>query len=181
MKNLRRQSWLVTLSLVLLAAGYVWFVFLPGKAAIGLLEAELNDRRAFVAGGNALVLSIGRVERDLESARGYSRKWRPEPSGSAAAAARFGRIAQVLQQAGVSTTRFAPEAAVKLESLEKLPLRICCTGSFDAVCGMLGELEKLDDRCWIEELSLEQATEDGQNIKCDLGLAIFADNSKKSD
>jgi len=180
-KNLRRQSWLVTLSLVLLAAGYVWFVFLPGKAAIVRLEAELNERRAFVASGHALVLSIGRVEQELERVRAYSRRWRPEPSGSAAAAARFGRIAQAIQQAGVSTTRFAPEAAIRLESLEKLPLRISCMGSFGNICGMLDELEKLDERCWVEELSLEQATEDGQNIKCDLGLAIFADNSKKSD
>ena len=45
---------------------------------------------------------------------------------------------------------------------------------------MLAQLEKLDERCWIEELALEQATEDGQNIKCDMGLEIFADNSKKS-
>ena len=121
MKYLRRQSWLVTLSLVLLAAGYVWFVFLPGKAAIGRLEAELNDRRAFVAGGHELVLKIERVQQELALARDYSRKWRPEPSGSAAAAARFGRIAQVLQQAGVSTTRFAPQATVKLRVAGKAP------------------------------------------------------------
>jgi Tfp pilus assembly protein PilO len=170
----------VTLPVVLIAGAYVWFVFLPGKARHRQLKQELEDKRAFILSGSNVLLTINGVEKKVAAAQEYVDHWRPESADSAAIAARFGRIAQTLQQAGVVTTRFAPEPPVRLERLQKLPLRLSCEGSFPQVCGMLDALERSGERLWIERLALEPLAEDGQIIKCDLCLAIFADNLKKT-
>lgn len=180
MKLSRRQSWLVTLPVVLVAGAYVWFVFLPGKSALGQLASELESKRAFIVSSGKVVLDIHRVEKDIDEAQGYVDHWRPESADAAAIVARFGGVAQTLQKAGVVTTRFAPEPAVKFERLQKLPLRLTCEGSFAQICEMLDALDRSGGGLWIEHLALEPAAEDGQKIKCDLCLAIFADNSKKT-
>jgi Tfp pilus assembly protein PilO len=176
-----RHSWLITLPIASVAGAYLYFFFFPGQLAIAELRHELQNKQAYAANRITVLTQIAKLEQEIKDTQAYNEDFAPRPCRSAELAKLFGQIAERTQQAGVVTTRFAPESPVKYDALRRIPLRLGCEGSFGAVCKLLESLESLDERLWIDDLNLSSAGKDGKNVSCEISLVVFADNSENSD
>jgi hypothetical protein len=86
-----------------------------------------------------------------------------------------------LKDAGVTTTIFRPESKQSFVAVERIPLSIGCTGEHDRLQSLPAQLESMNRRVWIDELVLERAKENEQDMTCELKLAIFVNNFDISD
>lgn len=179
--TLKSKSWFVTVPVAAMAAAYVWFVFLPGGRAVAELRQEIHNKQLTITGMTRTIAARDALEKERKDLETYVRTWQGCSSNSADVANLFGQIAERMKTAGVVTTRFAPEPATNLERLQKIPLRIGFSGSFSQICTVLAGIEKLDQRIWVEDFNVEKAGDLGDSLKCELNLAIFANNSEKSD
>ncbi len=191
MKSARRHSWLVTLPLAGIAAAYLWLVFLPGQRVISALEIELADKRAFIASGSHVSQCRVQFEAKLAELQTYCDRWQAKKCDSARLAALYGEIAELLKASGVATTHFSPGPTTRLDVLQKTSLRMTCEGTFEQVASVLTKLERMPERLWVEDVSLEALANEapsspekeaqiGQIMRCQVTLVIFAGNSKNS-
>jgi Tfp pilus assembly protein PilO len=175
-----RQTWLVTVPIALGASAYVWFVFLPGKRAIAELNGELETKQMFAASAGRTAAAIRQLETLSQDTQAYATEHRLPSASSADMARLYGAIAEAMREAGVRTTRFAPEPAVKYDQMQRTPVRVGCVGSFDEVSALLSQLEQLPYRVWIESVTMQPEREDGKAVRCEATLGIFVDNSVSS-
>lgn len=179
-QGLSSQSHWVTVPIAVVSATYVWFVFLPGKSAIDALKTERGVKQQAVLSAGETQARIRQVEQESLATSEYCQAWSGGGGGSAEVARLYGAIAEATRQAGVSTTRFAPEAPTKFEQMQRLSLRLGCQGSFAEIGAFVESIEGLPYRIWIEDLTMERSTEDGKDMSCEMVLAIFAGCSEKS-
>ena len=103
-----RGSWLVTVPLAAITVAFLMLLFLPGQRRIEALHADLRVKQDFVFGAGQMAVRIHTLDAELAETRKYNETWRLRSSDSAAVTALCGRIAQLAQDSGVSTSRFAP-------------------------------------------------------------------------
>lgn len=179
----RHHSWLVTLPLVAIVIVYIVVVVVPGRRALAVLNNELADKQAAIAGSGHTAVAIAQTQRDLARVDAYCQRWQPSACDSSHVAAIYGRLAELLKESGVSTTRFAPAATEKHDLIEKILVKVAFTGKPNDVARLLESVEKLPERVWIE--SCEIAPRDGdkneQIMQGEFVLAIFTGNSGKTD
>ncbi|MHB1036964.1 MAG: type IV pilus inner membrane component PilO [Pirellulales bacterium] len=179
--KIERGSWVVTLLIAASATAYYFFCFLPSRQALGAMEGELRTKRDFVAQSQTLPATLRFVEGELEATRQYNKKWLERAGVEAQLAALFGQINQSAKLAGVKTTRFDPDPPIRFEQFSQVSLVLACTGTFPQTFELLRRLESLPNLVWIENLQLKRVSETGQDVQCEIKLAIFASNSENSD
>jgi len=175
------STWLVIVPVLAVAVAYVFLVFLPGQEAIGKLREELAGREAFIQQVEAFGATIEATQQELDKTEEYVGRWEAATPSEDELSVVFGRISQLAKDSGTTTTRFEPQPATHYDEIRRIPLAVECHGSFASVCEFLCSLEGLEETVWIESLQMEQAGEDGGNVKCEVSMAIFADNPDDSD
>lgn len=180
-KPKQRNSWLVTMPIAMIAAAYLWFVFLPGRRAIETVRAELLDKQAFIGGADRVMAGIGNVEAELRQCKAYCQSWHGGSMDSTEMTKLFRTIAEVLESSGVVTTKFTPESGTSLDMLQKIPVHLGFEGSFQQISEVLTKLESLSQRIWVEQISMQVNEEHRETVTCELSLAIFAGKLKKND
>lgn len=180
---LKRGSWLVTIPLVAVVLGYMIWVFMPTKRAIADLHQELQSKQNYVAEAGRMAARIRQVAEEKQSTRDYNAKWssRSASSTSASISAKFGEIAQIMTESGVVTTRFDPQPVVDHARLQEIPLQLGCRGTLSQIMSLVQGIEGLPFRIWLSDVKLEQIGESGENMRCEITLAIFSDNPEISD
>ena len=176
-----RGSWLVTLPMAAIAIGFVTLVFLPGQRRTQALRDELHLKQEFILAAGKLGAQLHELNGELAETRKYNSRWRGRATSSARITALYGQIAQLAQDAGVTTTRFAPGAPTEVERLRRIPLDVVCHGSFAQIQAFLAALEACPQPVWLNDLKLEANSEYGGSARCELALATFVDDSEKSD
>lgn len=175
-----RGSWLVTLPVAAAAVGFVALVFVPGQRRTQALRDELHLKQDFILAAGKMGAQLHSLHDELAETRRYNAR-RGGAKGSAGVTALYGQIAQLAQDAGVTTTRFAPGAPIEFEQLRRIPLDLVCHGSFAQIQAFLTSLEGCGQPVWLNDLKLEANSEYGGSVRCELALATFVDNSEKSD
>ncbi len=176
-----RGSWLVTLPLAAIAVAFLALIFLPGKRRIEALRGDLHTKQDFVLGAGQMALRLHALNAELAQTREYNAAWRGRAADSAGVTALCGQIAQLAQDSGVSTSRFAPGTPSDIERLRRVPLNMVCYGSFARIQAFLAELEALPQRVWLDDLKLEAMGEAGEDVRCELAMAVFIDDFEISD
>lgn len=176
----RRGSWIVTLPMAAIAAGYVWLAFLPGERKIKELRNELRGKQEFIMGAGQMHMQLQEATAELDETRRYNATRRPPSSASAGVSALFGEIAQLAKESGVTTTHFAPGGDTAFERVHRVPLTLACDGTYNQVQSLLAGLESTGNHIWITELKLQSIGQDGQTVHCELTLALFVEESEKS-
>ena len=176
-----RGSWLVTLPMAAIAIGFVTLVFLPGQRRTQALRDELRLKQDFILAAGKMGAELHKLRDELAETRAYSAHWRGAATSSTQITALYGKIAQLAQDSGVSTTRFAPGAPTQIERLQRIPLDVVCHGTFAQIQAFLAALEGCQQPVWLNDLKLEANSEYGGSVRCELALATFVDNSEKSD
>lgn len=174
--NLLRGSWIVTLPLVALAAAYFYFLFLPGQREIARLADELALQRQFVQGSVSGVAAIRATAGDLERCREYTAEWAKNAPVEGDLADLLARITSAAKHAGTTITRLEPDRPVRYEHVSRVPVVVGLAGSFSQVGRLICDLERLPQTLWIQEVRIEIAGKDGENVQCEMVVEIFADN-----
>lgn len=176
-----RGGWLMILPMGAIAAGFVMLVFLPGQRRTQALRDELHLKQDFILAAGKTGARLHELRHELEETRRYNAHWRSRATSSAQITALYGQIAQLAQDAGVTTTRFAPGAPSEIDRMQRIPLDVVCHGTFAQMQTFLSGLEGCPQSVWLNELKLETNSEYGGSVRCELGLGTFVDNSEKSD
>jgi len=154
---------------------YLFFVFVPGMREIRELRADMDMKQAVIATANTFPQRLNAVEAEMRAARDYVEQWRGPAAKPQEYAKTFAGLSQLLKQSGATPTMFRPEAKQTWTELERVPLTIGCRGRYDEVYALINSIERVPQRIWIEEATIEKSRQDAELVECELKLAIFAD------
>ncbi len=174
-------TWLITLPLLALTLGYIYFVFIPINAAIARARKELSDKEFALAESNLMPSKIHATATQVEAAQKYVEAQEARKTPRAELSSLFGKISHLAQQAGVETIRFEPDSAKKFETFQQVPLRLGCRGTFAEIYSLVHSLEELPELIWVNDLKIEQMGESGGDIACEIELVVFSNKLDSSD
>jgi hypothetical protein len=180
MTRLRSKSWTLTIPVAVIAAAYVWLFFLPDKRAIARLHAEISEKMGFNALAGKLSADARRAQHESEAIEKYVAEWQNISGDPGEIAGVFKSIAEATKLAGVQTTRFVPDSPIKLASIERIPLRLGCRGTLAGTLDLLSRLERLHNRIWIDELTLEPSSQNSELVQCEMVVVVFAGIPEKT-
>jgi len=179
--KVRRGSWLVTLPLVLVAAGYLTLFYLPGRQAISQATGQIGQCRQVLDQSTGVLAALHAAQQEAEKAGRFVTGWEANCPPTGELSQLYGEIYALAEEAGAGVTRFDPEAIDRGERILKIPLKMGCQGRFEQIFAFLSALEGARYEVWITELAMERLSEDGEDISCKISLVVFADNSSNSD
>jgi len=190
----KRGSWIVTIPVILVSVAYLYFFFLPSKRKIAAVRAEIAAKQAYLSEAVTRAAEIHEVETELAAAQAYRRQCRADCPHSGDVGRLFGEINRRARQSGVDLTRFEPNPAEELASLDRIALRLGSQGSFAQVFELLRGLEELPATLWIDSFRLTArrgpagmigsaaaTAMPSARVESELSLAIFATKDGDSD
>ena len=180
-KMSRYETWMILAPLLGIGAAFVGLFYLPIQGKIRALESQARDKEEFVHQAESMVAVVDATSQALRETRGYVKPWKAESPKRNDLYRLFSKVSELAKDSGAVTTRFEPQPVTEYETLRRIPLELGCTGSFEQIYRFLSELEKLPQEIWIERANVRKEGEDGGYVECDIRLAIFADNPRKSD
>jgi Tfp pilus assembly protein PilO len=175
------DRWGATAGLVIAAVAYCVFVDIPYGQATAQLRKETSERRQSISDSQRLVAETAALETKRRAADEYVEAWRNATPKSAAVSNYYGEIHNVVRQAGVEVTRFEPQAAVALATLEQRPIALTMEGTHAQIATALLNLERLPSTIWVRDVVVTPAREAAGHVQFESKLVVFADNATKSD
>ena len=179
--KIRRGNWVVTVPMAAVAVAYVTLFFLPGRKAVDELRSQIKLKRDCVAQASGLAAMLQFQQQQLDQAKAYGAAWRERAPLVEERSALEGKIHALAEAAGVTTTRFNPEAIIPHETIKEVPVAIECNGTFAQVCTFLGSLESLPLPIWINSTAMEKIDATTEYVKCEITVVVFTDNPNNSD
>ncbi len=179
-KPAKTNSWLITVPLVAVAGGYLYFFFMPTSNAIAELRDELKTKRTFIETSSNLRVATELADNELSKTRRYNEAWKAAAPTQATLARLLGDINQLAKNAGVEISAFTPQTPVLSETFRRVPVNVEVLGTSKALLSFLGDVETLPPVIWIDTFEVEATGEHRQTIKAQLKLVIFASNPEKS-
>jgi len=176
-----RGGWLVTLSLVAGSIAYLVFVFLPGQKLTAELNAQIEEKQAYLARVETITAALIEGEKELQRTNEYREQWRTNAPNATHISEFFAKIHDVERTSGVEVLRFEPRRVLARECVAEVPLSLGCAGTFAQVFTLLRGLEQLPADVWVKKMRLEKEASDRNYVQCEMDLVIFADNCEKSD
>lgn len=176
-----RSSWLITLGLAAVSAGYLYFVFMPARRGIEKLREELSQKQAYLAQQPGLIVSLESAESDLSHTQEYVDQWRRKAPVAGELSGTYGAIHRLVTSAGVDVEKFDPQNVTNLETVRKIPVRLTAEGGFAQMHALLRGLEEMPASPWVESLRIERGKDAEAPLKGEITLVIFAANPEISD
>jgi len=177
----QQSSWLFTVPLAGLAVAYLAFVWLPGHRAIRAFWDQADARRRFVAQAALWPEELKNCRQELDRTMAAVACWEKASPHKKDLSLFYGKIYASAKDAGLTITRFDPQTAIVYEKFHEIPIAIHCTGLFAQVFDFLRSLEGLPGATWVENMRIEKMSGSEKDVRCELSLAVFSDNSYGSD
>jgi len=180
-KSLRSGGWAVIVPFTGAIVVYLWFVFFPQMREIRSMRAEIAEKQTFIAGDAQRTARGKQIDAEHAATRDYVERFRGATGKPSDVAGLFATLSGLLQQSGVKTTMFRPEPKQSFASVERIPVTIGCTGDHEHLQSLLASIERMNQRIWVEEVTIERGKEIGEGMRCELRPAIFVNNFEISD
>ena len=182
MKSLApRSSWVITIGLVAVSIGYLYFVFIPARRNIEKLREEVTQKQAYLTQLPGLKSSLASAELELSHTQQYVDQWRSKAPVAGELSSTYGAIHRLVTAAGVEVGKFDPQNVTNLETVRKIPIRLTAGGSFVQLHALLRGLEQMPASPWVENLRIERGKDAEAPLKGERTLAIFAADPEISD
>ena len=179
-KTGKPNSWVITVPLIAVAGGYLYFFFLPNSSAIAELRDDWKTKRTFVEKNGNVLAAAELADAELAETRKYNDAWKSATPTQATLSRLLGDINKVAKKAGVELSAFSPQPPMLSETFRRVPVDVETLGTSTALLEFLREVESLPPVIWVDTLELEATGENGQTVKAQLKLVIFASNPEKS-
>ncbi len=174
---LPRGSWYVTVPLLVLGTCYYFWMFAPRARDIARLRTELRAVGRSIDDACHLAAEVPAAEKQRHTTQQYVEQWRARMNRHDQVAKAFAQISQMADRAGVTTTRLTPQAELAQQTLVRVPVDLQFSGPWANCLSFLQQLEGANQVIWVEDLSLSEAGQAGQDLLGELKLVIFADQS----
>jgi Tfp pilus assembly protein PilO len=175
---MKKGNWLLTVPLVIVGIAYLYFLFLPGKAEINRLRAEVAAKQRQVSEARFMKLQIHKTEQEIAQTQQHIKKWRGrqahEPSHVLA------RIGDEVQRSGARASTFDPQPTIQHEAIRQTDLALGVDGRFAQIFDMLQRFEALDSNIRIQRVSIEAGEKMQDLLSSKVTLAIFSVNRDNS-
>lgn len=175
------DRWAATAALVAAAVAYCVLVDLPYSRTTAQLRSETSARRRFIAETEKLIPQIERLEIEADEAVKFVTTWREHTPNADAVSGFYGEIHHAVRRSGVEVTRFEPQPAVSLETIEQRPISVTVEGHHADVAAALVNLEKLPATIWVKDVTVSPARERAGFVQFESKIVVFADKAAKSD
>jgi Tfp pilus assembly protein PilO len=174
-------SWLVTGVVASLAVVYALFVFLPTQRKASALKLKKYELMQYVANRLKTSEKIEQARQRQTQIEQVSVAWRQHAPRNGELGRMLSGITQQARQAGVTLQRFDPQPQVALQYISQQPIVVALEGDFAQVFDFLQRVETMPHRVWISNFTLSSAAEDGQTLRAEMTLTIFADLAENSE
>lgn len=175
------RSLIVTVVLAGIVLCYVTFIFLPGQKSIAEARESLSQQRQFVMNAELLRPMLEQTRQQLQESRQFRRDWQEQTVDSSRQAELLGDVSECFRNANVDLLRLAPEPPFAGATLSEFAFRIECTGNYQQIHQLLYQLESLPSAPRLEFLLLRASPTQPGQLRCEMNVVVFADNSDKSD
>lgn len=174
-------SWLVTGVVASLAVVYALFVFLPAQRKAATLKLKKYELMQYVANRLKTSEKIEQARQRQLQVEQVTLAWRQHAPQVGDLGRMLSGITQQARQAGVTLQRFDPQPQVPLQFVSQQPIQVALEGDFAQVFDFLQRIETMPHRVWISNLTLSAAGEDGETLRAEMTLTIFADLAENSE
>jgi Tfp pilus assembly protein PilO len=183
MKNLlsAKGGWVAIVPCTVGLAAYLFLVFLPGMREIHELRADMVVKERYLSESATRAAREKSVEAEEAETREYLTARHGGSKAAKDGAALFGELSERFKAVGVTMTMFRPEAKTSFAAVDRLPVTVQCKGTYGQMQALLASMEQVKQRVWVDDLVLERGTNAGEDMRCELRLAIFVDNFEISD
>jgi Tfp pilus assembly protein PilO len=171
---------LITISLLLLAAGYYLFSFRPNQRELAALADDLDIRREALAELETLPAQLQRARSELREIGTFVGPFEEQASPRPSAAV-FERVSQAIVGNGCRTTRFDPQPAEDYATLHRLRLNVEFEGDCSQVFAALAALEAGGQPTWLDTLRLTPGQTPQSDVHCQAALSIFSAKPSQPD
>lgn len=175
------NSWTLPLVAAGMAVAYAFGFFLPQQRSLAELSRQVTSQQELIDQATALAPALAATEQQIQATFQYNTSWQAASPTDMTLPALFGQIHQLAKTAGVTTTRFDPDAPVTLARVRRIPLKIGCVGQFSQIARFLESVERLPQTVWVENLRMETGSQSGEAVQCEVALEVFADKPENSD
>lgn len=172
---------LVTGLVAALAVLYTIFVFLPAQRKVAALQVKKGELMQYVANRTKIGDQIEQANQRHQQALRMTAAWQEHAPEATELGRMLSSITQHARQAEVTLQRFDPQPQQPLKSLIQQPISVALEGSFAQVFDFLHRIESLPHRVWISNLTLSVSSEDGETLRAEMTLTIFADLAENSE
>jgi Tfp pilus assembly protein PilO len=179
-RSLPRSS-LVTASVATAALLYILFVFVPGQRSLAQLRREVREKQQHVLQSDRLAVPIQSSEDKLRTIENFAEKQRSQLPSAAELLKSLGKISEQAKLAGVTLRRVDPQPAVKLETLQQLPVELHLEGDFSQMFDFIQRLEQLPFTIWVRKLRVGENEGKSGALQTELSLTIFGDLADQAD
>ncbi len=173
----RQSSWIVTLSLVAIAAAYLTVVWLPGRKAIVEMQTQVEAKRSFVTQATGQSAALLGIQKELDRTNKAVSQWENASPKKKDLAKFFGTIDAMAKDAHLAVSRFDPQPFVVHEKLREIPLSIKCTGTFAQCFDFIRRVESLPVALWVDTVRIDKKAQDSKDVECEVSLVVFSNNS----
>lgn len=180
-KSLLNGGWAVIVPLTAAIVAYLWLMFFPQMREIRSMREEIAEKQSFIAGAAQRTAREKEIDDEQAATRDYVERYRGATGKPSDVAGLFAALSELLQQSGVTTTMFRPEPKQSFAAVERIPVTIGCTGDHDRLLSLLASVERMNQRIWVDEVTIEREKETGEGMRCELRPAIFVNNFEISD
>lgn len=163
-----------------LAVAYLFFWFLPHQETLRAMSRDLEGKRDFVIQAGRALPAFEAGSQALRETAAFVTTWQAAAPEEPELSALFGRVTELANQSGLTTTRFDPLPAIDGETIRRVPVTYGCTGSLAQIFDFIHKLENLPQAIWADGLKIEAVREDAESLVCEISLVIFSEKSGDS-
>lgn len=163
-----------------LIVAFVMLVYMPLSRSIAAARDSLELKRSLVSQEGSLLAQIERHANELEDVTTYIKSWEEVPNANFYLSQMLGEISQHAKQAGTDALRLEPGQAVEMQAVQRIPVRLGCSGTFQEIHGLIGRMEKLPYKIWLRQIELAPKSDQQHDLTCEMEFEAFIVSVKNS-
>ena len=163
-----------------LTVAYVMLAFLPLGRHISATRDALASQQAAVAQEAALLAQIEAYQTECREVANYTTSWPEINDPNLNLSQLLGKISLEAKKVGADALRLEPGPLQAMSSVQRIPVRLGCRGTFQEIHTLIQQMEALPDKLWIERLELAPHDEDKNELTCEMDFETFVVSANNS-
>ena len=159
---------------------FAMLVYLPLSRSIAAARDSLELKRSMVSQEGSLLAQIERHAQDKQDILQYTKTWDHVPNANFYLSQMLGEISQNAKLAGTDALRLEPGQAIEMQAVQRIPVRLGCTGTFQEIHDLIGRIEELPYKISLRQIELAPRSEDQRDLTCEMEFEAFIVSVKNS-
>ncbi len=152
---------------------FAMLVYLPLSRSIAAARDSLELKRSMVSQEGSLLAQIERHAQEKQDVQAYTKKWDEVPNANFYLSQMLGEISQHAKQAGTDALRLEPGQAIEMRAVQRIPVRLGCTGTFQEIHDLIARIEGLPYQISLSQIELAPRNEDQRDLTCEMEFEAF--------